>query len=78
MYISSKDHLDCQTAVIIVSNNCPHPGPVILDGKTGHGLSLVDVAGNGPEEVRILKPVAETGTAGEVAYLVRNTDFVFT
>ena len=66
---SKSNNLNCQTTIIIVCDDCSNPSPVEEYCKSGHGLSLVDVTGNGPEEVRKPMSVAKAGTASKVAYL---------
>ena len=69
--LSECNNLNCQTTIIIVCNDCSNPSPVEEYCKSGHGLSLVDVTGNGPEEVRKPMSVAKTGTASKGANLKR-------
>ena len=71
--LSKRNNLNCQTTVIIVCNDCSNPSPVEEYCKSGHGLSLVNVTGNGPEEVREPMSVTKTGTASKVANLKGET-----
>ena len=72
LFLKSNDksnNLNCQTTIVIVYNDCSNPSPVEEYCKAGHGLSLVDVTGNGPEEVGKPMSVAKTGTGSKVANL---------
>ena len=74
IYISYKtlpSYLDGQTAIVIIWKHSSNPSPIKAYGKAGHDLSLVDVTGNGPEEVRILLSVTKAGTTSKVADLKR-------
>lgn len=56
-------------AIIVVCYHCSDPGPIEAYSKLGNGPSLVNITGDGSEEVRILKPVIQTGAASQVADL---------
>ena len=57
------------TTVVVVCSDSPDPGPSQEPGEPGHGEGLVDITGDGPEEVRELLFVTETATAGLVTDL---------
>lgn len=74
IYAEAK-HLLGYKAIIVVCYNCSDPGPIEANGKLGNGPGLVNIAGHGPEEVRILESVTQTRTASCVAHLreINNT-----
>lgn len=54
---TKSEHLYCHVAIIVVCYHCSDPGPFEANGKLGNGSSLIDITGDGPEEVRKLVPV---------------------
>lgn len=56
-------------AVVAVTVDCSDPSPAEVLNQLGEGSALVEVAGDGSKEGRVLLPVTQTLTGGRMAYL---------